>query len=333
MSTSGTTSFNYTTNQIITKALQLLGIIAPGEVASAEDYSACLDNLNMMVKGWESKGIFVHTQTQGTVFLNVGQQSYVLGAGSTDHVATGTVVETNLTVAENAAATVLTVTSTSNMNINDNIGVQLDSEVLFWSTIVSINSSTSVTMAAGLPSVASDPNFVYTFTTTIGRALDIDNMQLRRNGGTDYVNQDQLADFPIYGLSRETYFNTPNKGVSAMPYQYYVDKQATNTILYVYPANDTCSNRLKFTYRRIFQDFTNPSDVADFPQEWVECLCYNLAVRISPIYDKEVKVSQQAATGATIATQAMDMFKELLGHSIEKNSLKISPRLNWFMMK
>ncbi len=178
-----------------------------------------------------------------------------------------------------------------------------------------------------LPSAASQGNYLYSFTTTVGRPLHISSIRVRRSGGTDTTIQAQSNDYRLTEVSRSRYFAIPNKGVSGTPIQFYLDKQNSFSTLYVYPAPSNVSYRLKFTYRRIFQDFTNPTDNADLPQEWLKPIVLNLCVDVAPIYGKELKVGMQSIQGCSIKDQATIALADALSNSQEKTRFKFSPRI------
>ncbi len=62
MATSGITTFNQTTNEIISSALRKLGVLGDGQVASGNQYTDSLDALNRLVKSLQAKGIFLWTR-------------------------------------------------------------------------------------------------------------------------------------------------------------------------------------------------------------------------------------------------------------------------------
>jgi hypothetical protein len=47
----------------------------------------------------------------------------------------------------------------------------------------------------------------------------------------------------------------------------------------------------------MLEDFDTASNDPDFPAEWIECLGYNLAVRIAPMFGKQVPPEVLAVAG------------------------------------
>lgn len=78
MTTSGSTDFTLTRDQIISEALEQLGAIGIGETPSAADVTSCSRSLNMMIKAWETQGVHLWTNAEQTVSLVVGTESYNL---------------------------------------------------------------------------------------------------------------------------------------------------------------------------------------------------------------------------------------------------------------
>jgi hypothetical protein len=69
---SGNTSFNQTGQQIISDALQLLGVVGGGTTTSSNDETFCLNILNKMIKAWQAQGIHLFTESEVTIPLTTG---------------------------------------------------------------------------------------------------------------------------------------------------------------------------------------------------------------------------------------------------------------------
>lgn len=102
-------------------------------------------------------------------------------------------------------------------------------------------------------------------------------VRLDANSGTK-IPVDIIADYNYNLLPAST---------SGVPIQ--VTYQAKNNIgtLKVWPTPDSYSATnvtLQLTYLRPIEYFSSATDTADFPEEWVSALIYNLAVRMAPEY-------------------------------------------------
>ncbi len=318
MATSGTTTFNETRDTLISNALQLLGYLAAGETANANDITFCASIMNQMMKAWQAQGIHLWTTEEGTLFLVNGQAQYSLtssgGANASD--GTGTPVETTTTAAAATGATSIVCTTVTGMTAADNIGVVLDDGTITWTTIVSVTASTkTIVLTAGIASAASSGNNVYTYTTNLGRVLSIQSARCRD------VN---TFDRTMRIIPRNDYMRIVNKTLTGLPVILMYTPQITNGIVYVWPAPSSGTSRIEFTYLRSIQDFDNSGDNADLPQEWLECIVYNLAVRIAPAYG--INLASGGFSGNPgLVTQAAMYLEELKAWDVEQPFVQFVP--------
>lgn len=275
MTTSNSTNFNLNRDQIIRGALRKIGAISSGETPDAQTVQDCSDALNALVKRWNAKGIHLWTESEGIVFLQPNQIQYALGSTSTDH-ATQSYVQTTLTTSPASGATTIHVASTSGMTASDYIGVILNSGSVYWTTITTVSSSTTLIIPA-LTDSSTTGNYVWTYTTPLLRPL-------RVPAGRSY-NIVSAIDVPMIVLSRMDYRNLPNKTNTGVPTQFFYDPQLTNGQLYVWPAPINTAYAVKITWYRSIQDFDTAANTPDLPQEWLDTLIFNLAVVMAPEYD------------------------------------------------
>lgn len=59
MTTSGSANWTQNRNQIVTRALRIIGLISPGEIPSPEEMTAGAEVLNAMVKAWQSFDVYL----------------------------------------------------------------------------------------------------------------------------------------------------------------------------------------------------------------------------------------------------------------------------------
>ncbi len=315
MTTSGSFDFTETRDQIISDALQLLNILAAGETATANDITFCSNALNKMVKGWGASGIHLWTEEEGTIYLVAGQTQYSLpGANASD--GSGTPVETTLSAAASSGATSITVTTATGMAISDNIGIVINSTTtsMQWTTITNI-SGTTITLNAALTAAASSGAFVATYTTAMPRVLSIQSARVRDSGDFDR---------PVWIKARNDYMMIPQKTITGQINVVYYSPQMTTGIIYVWPTTSSVSQRLKVTYLRTIQDFDSSSDNADLPQEWLEAITYNLAVRIAPAYGINLS-SGGMAGNPDILRQAAQYLDDMKAWDAEQPGVQIVP--------
>lgn len=314
MSTSGSTNYSLTTNTIIRKAYEFLGVYTPSDTIAPEDVASALDWLNMMVKSWQTQGVYLWKEGIGTLFLQKGTRKYTLGP-SGDH-GSDTTVRTTLSASAASSATTLTVTSSTGMTAGDYIGVELDSGTLYWTTIVSVASSTSVTITSGLTSAATSGNQVYTYTTRIGKPLHITSATVR---------DENDFERPLQIDAREDYFNTiTDKYQEGDVYRLYFQPRLTSTDIYLYQVPNSTKKVIEFSYYKAIEDFDNSSDDPDFPSEFTLCLVVNLAKYLAPGAGKDQKYIN------TIAPQADDLFTQLKEWSHEHNYIQVNPTDQWY---
>lgn len=312
MSTSGTDNFNQTAVQILTDALMLLGRLGEGQTISTNALSFGMNLLNKLVKSWEPKGLHCWTSSYGTLFLNQGQQKYTINGSSGDYVCDdATLVETSLT--SPATGNTLAVVSTVGMSVGDNIGVELDSAVRFWTTIASIGSSTSVTLTSNLTGTASTGRTVFSFTNFLDRPLNVFSAMLRNSSGFDR---------PIKLDGQVEYNQIPNKLNQAPPNRAYYSPQQGYGLMYTWGVCDsTISNRIKFCYARSIQDFNSSTDNPDLPDEWLHALTLNMARVWAPAYGIDLTKKDPN----DILRQAQEALNDLMAWDSEQSSVFIVP--------
>ena len=131
-------------------------------------------------------------------------------------------------------------------------------------------------------------------------------------------------DTPLGQLSREEYFDQPNKTLNpSTPVSFYFDPQVSSGTLYLWPAPSTdfvSASTVTMTYLRRLADFVTSSDNLDAPQEWLQTIIWNLANDLEtqyPVNDPRlaVKIERKAAT----------LYQALTGWDQEPASLYMQP--------
>ncbi len=323
MTTSGTITFNETRDEIISNALSLLGVLAAGETAQTADITLGSKFLNQMVKAWMGQGIHLWTEESGTIFLELGQPQYTLQAGAGGSKASdGTnTVETTLSTSISSSAAIQVESTTFNtaaMQVGDTIGVSQDDNTITWTTITNIV-GTTVTMNDPITGSAAAGNGVYSYTTQLPRVLSIQSARFRNP-----QNFDRVMDIK----PREDYMRIPEKQLQGFPIILYYSPQITSGQVYIWPAPSTTNGTIEITYLRSIQDFDASSDNPDFPQEWLEAIVYNLAVRLAPSYG--INLSSGGVTGnADLLRQAADYLEQMKAWDTEQPYVSIIRKPYW----
>lgn len=277
MTTSASTDFSQTRNDLIYTALRLIGAIAVGETPTADDISTTASALNIMVKAWQIDGPHLWTLDEGTIFCAKGVPVYSIPG--TYAANAETYVTAELGVAGVLADPTITVVDDTGINNGDKIGILLDDGTMQWTTVNGVPAANVVTLAAALAGAAALGNAVYTYTTGIGRPLRIHNIRHVDSSGNEIT-------FAYGGepMAKADYLRLPNKLSTGTPIQGYYDPQMGTGKLYVWPAPHNATHRINFTYERQIEDFDVLTNTPDFPQEWLAALKWNLAIEVWPEY-------------------------------------------------
>jgi len=313
MATSGVYTFSRNRDQIITDALRRVGAIEAGETPGSQEVTDASAVLNSLIRHWQGTGTHIWRTAEATLFLQADQTTYTLSSTSTDH-CTESFVETTILADEANGQTVLSVTSSTGMTAADYVGIQVDDGSFHWTTIVSVDSATQITITAAIDDSAAAGNVVVTYTTKIVRPLKI--LAARR------YSFDSAIDTPIDVEDREEYFDIPNKTDSGTPNLIFYDRRggANSTgKLYVWQPQSSPTDAIKFTWARPIQDFNAAGDDADLPLEWTRTLVLNLAVELASEYDvPEQKILRLQA-------QADRALREMVWNETELGFISFRP--------
>lgn len=310
MSTSGSTDYSVTRDNIIYDALYLLNAIGETETPSTTAITRAARVLNNMIKAWQADGLNMWTITDGVVFLTEGKARYALNATSGDDAAKKNAIDTHLDGSHSLGVTSLTVDDTTEMTVGDKINIELDDGTYTTTTISTIPSDITLTIASGLGYDCSDRNRVTFFQTKMDRPAEVLSVVLRNEDGYDRV---------LTSLSSDEYTGLPNKVQSGTPNSYYYDPQMGTGYLNVWPVAEDSSSTLQVTYVRAIEDFDSSSDNPDYPVEWSEALTYGLAMRLGSAYGRADLVN------STIGPMAQAFYATLLASDNEKTHLSILP--------
>jgi len=299
-----------TRNEICLAAARKINAIADGATMSDRHMQSFAQALNGMVKRWHAKGMRVWTVSEGILFPAVAQQRYSVGTSGAGHI-TAAYDQTALSADEALGQTVLSVDSTTDFTVADNIGVTLDDGTLQWSTLSS-KTATTLTIADTLTDSAAEDAVIYGYTSKIVRPLRIIEPArlLDVASGTESM---------IGVVPRESYFTIPNKAMEGDINQIYYDPQLSLAYIYVWPVPTSISKIVKFTWWRPIEDFDAAGDNPDLPQEWIDTLIFNLAVVMAPEYDVGTEKFAQ------IKLLADEYLDDLTGWDREADSIQFAP--------
>lgn len=312
MALSGTIDFTLTRNQLIKRALRLIGASPLGQTPSNEEIADAAEVLNIMIKAWSAEGIRLWKLTEARLFLDVSTKKYSLSSAATSAHCATSYSSTTLSAAASNTDSTITVSSISGISSGDYIGVQTSSTDIHWTTVNGAPSGSTVTLTDAMDADAANGNTVWFYTTKINRPLRI--VDARRSNTSS-------IDTPIAVVSREEYFMLPSKDSTSNVNQIYYDPQLTTGYLYVWPISNTVNDFIDFTFADTIQDFDTLTDNPDFPVEWFEAIYYNLAVRLCPLYGVDSTEREQ------LKTEAAAMLQDAIGWDDDMQSIQIMPAM------
>lgn len=311
MSVSGTNTFSQTRNDIINRAYKIIGIKTRGRDLTAEEINEASEALNLYVKGLKSEGVYLWKYAEGTLFIKVGQESYILDGATAN--ATESFVQTTTSASATSGATAIVVTSATGFTAGYYVGVMQNDGDIFWTTVASV-AGTTITLTSPLTNNVSNGATIYVYQTKITRPEAITSC--RRRDSSNY-------DTPLNELARNDYFNLAQKTIIGQPTQFYYDKQLSSGTIYLYQAPNDASNTVKFTFQKMFFDFNAGNDNPDFPIEWAETLAFGLASRLC--YDFSIDKTKTEQIKRTYD----EMLRNLKGYDRE-DSIYFVPTYNLY---
>lgn len=124
------------------------------------------------------------------------------------------------------------------------------------------------------------------------RALRVHSVRYRNANG---------LDLPLEPMTRQRYYDLPNKTATGIPHGYYYDRQLSTGTLFIWqPMAAVTTETLRVTYER---PIDTDEDI-DVPPEWENAAVWNLALQLAPIYAPDRDVSAQAAYELGLALAA-----------------------------
>ena len=320
MALSSQTVYTKTKLELMDSVFRELNIKGQGLTASSDDYAILSNIINDMFKSWTTDGPHLWATEEAVVFAEQYQSKYKIA--DTAHATTlDDLVMTQINGALLSGVSSLTVDSTANMTIGDFIGIVCSDKSLFWTTIATIPTSTTLTINNALTKNVVDNAYVFTYTTALDRPLDISN--IRSVSGIDLGATSTLTELPVEKITRSEYMDLPIKtqNNTHITNAYYVPKRITGELL-VYPRPSDCSYRIQFSYARDLAMVINTDDELDFPQEWYECIKYQIMVRAAETWGKTGDKIDR------ITSKASRMLEKLQMKDQENMYIDVVPRCN-----
>lgn len=126
-------------------------------------------------------------------------------------------------------------------------------------------------------------------------------------------NTDSTIDTPMAQISRQEYYDLPNKTTSpTIPVSWYYDPQLSTGTLYVWPAPSSTTAddyTLELTYLRKIEDMTNTGNDLDMPQEWLDAIVWQLADDLETEYPvNDTRLAEKIERKAAQSLSALESF-------------------------
>lgn len=292
MATSGSYNYSVTAANIITAALESIGVLAAGATTATADSDTALRRLNFIAKQYQgtadgSPGMKVHLRKRVFLFPQKGQQEYLIGPGSSDARSTTTFGRTTIDAAEAIGQTVISVTATSDtttfpgttltMTASDIIGIEQDDGTIHWSTVSSISAGDTVTIGAAITVAASVGNYVYWFTSRAQRFTNIESASLRDSSYND-------TPLNVYVDRRQYDLGVADKFADGDPASILVEPTLTQTRVTL---DSQWNDPSKFIVLNVLypsEDYDATTDDIAYPQEAFRFLMWELAFDLCPTY-------------------------------------------------
>lgn len=315
-----------TAANVIQDAYENLGILAPGVSPSSAQSTRALRTLNLLAKQWQGNsdfapGLKVWTRQRVTLFLAVGQQSYLVGPATTDSRASTQVGRTTISADEAAAQTVLSITSntdttsypgtTITMTNGDFIGIELNDGTIQWSTI-SGTPGITVTVNNALTAASSAGRYVWWFTSKAQRFPHIEFAALRDKNFND-------TPLDIYRQVQE-YEQTVSKFADGSPTAILVEPLTLNTRITLNSQPTDIEKQLYLTVLYPAEDYDATTDDIAFPQEWYAALSWELAFRLSTPTNRWTQTMQDNRSNALTMARSVNP---------EMSTMYFAPNAGW----
>lgn len=119
-------------------------------------------------------------------------------------------------------------------------------------------------------------------------------------------------DLPMILLSREEYFDLPNKTNNGLPTQYYIDYQRDAPVLYVWPVPASVTTEtIQLTSQRAIEDVDALDNDLDVKVEFLEVVGFNLASRLADDYGRTGEIVTRIIERAQfLLEEALDEDRE-----------------------
>lgn len=309
MATSNSRDFTLTRNNIVKRAFNFINIYDLGNTIDSPDQDFALDLLNMMLKSWNGETRQSWNRQNATIFTAYQDSQYDLSLTGDNW--TKSYVNTTIgSSGEALGQTVLTIVSSTGMTAADRVGIELDDGTRQWTTIVSVDSATQITVTASLTAAAAAGNTVVAYTSKADRPLEILT--------ATWQDITTSVETKLTQILYEEYQYLPDKTTDGAPSCFMYHPQLSTGKLYLWPRPADVNLVINITFQESIEDFDSQSDNADVPQEWEYALMVNLAAALAFPYGRYPEMDK-------IKQEAMMLKSLALNYDNDNTSILLAP--------
>ncbi len=156
---------------------------------------------------------------------------------------------------------------------------------------------------------------------TVDKPLRLIQAWLRNNTVSPVI------DIPLNIISKQEYNILGSKFSTGIANSIYLNPGVTNTTIKLFLTPDTLTSTTYTVYvvtQRPIYDITNPTDIPDFPNEWMQALVWGLADQMAIEFQPPANIRQEIMVRA-------DKYKEqMIGWDIENEPTFFQPDVRNF---
>lgn len=307
MPTSNT--FNFQSIQVelvIREAFERIGIL--GNFVEPVKLDSAKRSIDLLLLEWMSKSVNLWTLQGSYLSLVTGQRQYVLPSTVSDIIQVnlrtstrqlnGTAGTSDGGVAEDAfdgnKDTACTQTAIDG-NISYDYGVDKTQKTNFigiqsnTTTLYTISVDSSVDNVTWTPLFTIPPQI---FTSGVNiwadvpTPVDARSYRIRETGGQTldiqeiYFNNN-ILDYSISDVSKYEYNTYPNKYLKSRPSVYYLDRQAFEPVLNLWPTPSDQYNCVFYSFKKVIQDAGSYTNTIDIPSTFYPALVWGLSWQLA----------------------------------------------------
>lgn len=313
MSTSGSYNYTITAQDAIQEAYELAQILGEGETPTTDQFNSAMRTLNIMIKGWQAKGLNIFAVQKTFLFPENEVGTYTLNS-TTSSVWSTTYEYGYLTADATIPATSLSIDIVA--STGDRIGIPYSDGTYFWTTCLA-NGGGTLSIADSIPADVSTGQVVYACSASV----PWEPMAMIEG----YAILNQLTSVSLEQMGRQDYYALPKTTTKGLATKIYFQYTPGTVQVHFWPKPDITQQVFQLNISRRLADMDTSSDDFDFPQEWYLPIVTNLAVSLA------IKAGLPQEDYIKLKIEAVQALKDAQDFDIENFvSFNVQPAIrNW----